>query len=47
MDICPQNFMSKNQLIKILNTAIDDADITLIDEIIILIKNQIKKEKGE
>lgn len=48
MDMCPQNFMSKNELIYVLNEAIYNDDINQIDEIVELIKELInKKQLGE
>lgn len=48
MDMCPQSFMSKKELIFVLNEAIYNDDINQIDEIVELIKELInKKQLGE
>ena len=48
MDMCPQNFMNKDELIYVLNKAIYNDDINQIDEIVELIKELINnKQLGE
>ncbi len=44
--MCPQNFMNKNELIYVLNQAIDNDDIKQIDEMVKLIKKLINKKLG-
>ncbi len=46
MDMCPQGFMNKDELIYVLNQAIDSNDIKQIDEIVELIKELINKKLG-
>lgn len=45
MDMCPQKFMNKNELIYVLNEAIYNEDIKQIDEIVELIKKLIDKKQ--
>lgn len=45
MDMCPQKFMNKNELICVLNEAIYNEDIKQIDEIVELIKELINKKQ--
>jgi hypothetical protein len=47
MDMCPQGFMNKNELIYVLNQAIQNDDIKQIDEMVELIKNLINKKLGD
>lgn len=48
MDMCPQKFMNKNELICVLNEAIHNGDINQIDEMVGLIKELINnKQLGE
>ena len=44
MDMCPQSFMNKKELIFVLNEAIYNEDIKQIDEIVELIKELIDKK---
>jgi len=46
MDMCPQGFMNKDELIYVLNQAIDNDDIKQIDEMVELIKELINKKLG-
>jgi len=46
MDMCPQGFMNKNELIYVLNQAIQNDDIKQIDEMVELIKDLINKKLG-
>lgn len=47
MDMCPQKFMSKKELVYVLNEAILNNDIAQIDEMVLLIKELINKELGD
>jgi hypothetical protein len=44
--MCPQSFMNKNELICVLNQAIQNDDIKQIDEMVKLIKDLINKKLG-
>lgn len=46
MDMCPQKFMNKKELIFVLNEAIYNDDIKQIDEMVLLIKELINKKIG-
>jgi uncharacterized membrane protein YvbJ len=44
--MCPQSFMNKNELICVLNQAIENDDIKQIDKMVELIKDLINKKLG-